>query len=101
MSGGSKDYTYCKVDEYFCGQMHDKELDDMMDDIVSLMKELEWFESGDTPEADYFKEVKRFKDKWFKTTRTERLKGYIDGSIDKTKQDLYRLLGVDDGGEIK
>ena len=36
---------------------------------------------------------KQFKEKWFKQSRDERLKEYIDKKIDKTKEDLYKLIG--------
>lgn len=92
MSGGSKDYIYCRIEEYFVGQMHDKELDDLMADIVDLAHDLEWYESGDYSKEDYIKTVNKFKRKWFGTDRNERLKGYIDETIEKVRKELYDML---------
>lgn len=74
MSGGSKNYLYCAIEENFVGQMHDKEMDDLMRDIVTLAHDLEWYESGDYDKQDYTDSVKAFKRKWFGTDRSERLK---------------------------
>lgn len=92
MSGGSKNYLYYTIEEYFVGQMHDKELDDLMADIVELAHDLEWYESADYSKEHYIETVNKFKRKWFGTDRNERLKGYIDESIEKVRKELYDML---------
>lgn len=72
--------------------MHDKELDDLMADIVDLAHDLEWYESGDYSKEDYIKTVNKFKRKWFGTDRNERLKGYIDETVEKVRKELYDML---------
>ena len=73
--------------------MEDEELNDLVKDLVNVLYELEWWTSGDTSEEKYRTTVKNFKNKWFKQNRDERLKSYIDDKIDKTKKELYNLLG--------
>jgi len=66
MSGGSHDYIYSKL-EYAMeegGGMFDEELDKMIADLIPLLKDLEWWQSGDTSEESYRKTAARFKEKW-------------------------------------
>ena len=93
MSGGSHDYICYKIENELVGCMKDTELNDLMKDIAELTHDLEWADSGDILDEDYFETVKKFKEKWFKQNRDERLKNYIDEKIDKTKKELYRLVG--------
>lgn len=94
MSGGSHNYIYYKIEEELVGQMHDMELNDLMKDIAELAHDLEWFDSSDCSENDYKKSVEKFKNKWFGKSRNERLKEYIDESINKLKDQLYTMIGV-------
>jgi hypothetical protein len=96
MSGGSHNYVYFRIKEELVGQMHDAELDDLMKDIVTLVHDLEWWQSGDYCESDYRDTVKWFKKKWFADSRDERLKGYVDDAIEKLKTEMYDLLGVEE-----
>lgn len=92
MSGGSRNYTYSIIEEEYVGKMFDAELDDLMKDVVELAHDVEWYDSGDYGHDTYRKCVKKFKDKWFKKPRTERLKEYVDKEIDTLKQKLYELV---------
>lgn len=95
MSGGSHNYICYTIEEELVGRMHDKELDDLMRDIVKLAHDLEWYESGDYGRDDYIKTVKEFKNKWFGNSRNEMLKGYIDEAIDDLREELYNMIGVE------
>lgn len=92
MSGGSFDYKYSELEDYYVGYMQDAEMNDLVKDLVKVLHDLEWWQSGDTREEDYRNTLNKFKNKWFKTSRNERLKGYIDKKIDKTRKELYDLL---------
>jgi hypothetical protein len=93
MSGGSCNYVCYKIKEELCGRMEDAELNDLMKDIAELAHTLEWYLSCDYSKSSYEDAVLAFKKKWFKTSREERLKAYIDESLDKMRGDLYRLIG--------
>lgn len=95
MSGGSYDYTYSKIEMEYVGQMYDEELDDLMKDLVNVVHDLEWWQSGDYSEDKYRKTVKNFKDKWFKQDRVSRLKAYIDSEIENTRKSLYKMIESD------
>ena len=94
-SGGSYGYKFYTVDEYYNGKMYDLELNDLINDLIPLLKSVEWWQSGDTSEEDYRKDIDAFKKKWFETPRRERLKKLIDNRIDETKKELYQLIGCD------
>ena len=96
MSGGSHGYIYSQIDSELCGQMHDPELNDLMEDIAELAHALEWYDSGDTCRETYDKTVADFKVKWFKGDRPNRLRHYIDDAIDDLRDELIRMIGVDD-----
>jgi hypothetical protein len=100
MSGGCKNYICYKIENELVGQMHDKELDDLMKDIAELAHDLEWFEDADYSYDIYKATVDKFKNKWFGKSRSERLKDYIDSSIDELKEELYNMIGAKDDEEI-
>lgn len=93
MSGGSHNYICYQIEEYLVGQMEDRELDDLIKDIVTIAHDLEWYHSNDTSRDKYRESVRKFKDKWFKQSREERLKKYIEESIQKTKEELMDMIG--------
>jgi len=66
MSGGSYNYLYGQIEDEYVGRMYDPILNEMMKDLVVLLKDLEWWQSGDNAEEYYRKTVKEFKRKYFK-----------------------------------
>lgn len=96
MSGGSHSYIYSQIEEELCGKMQDPELNDLMDDIAGLAHDLEWYDSGDICRETYDKAVTDFKTKWFRGDRPDRLRHYIDDAIDDLREELIRMIGVDD-----
>ena len=65
MSGGHFDYLFYRVEDTYIGNMNDIELNEMMKDLIKVLHDLEWYESGDIGEEDYIKTVKWFKGRWF------------------------------------
>lgn len=95
MSGGSYNYIYSKLKSECEGAMYDVEMNDMIEDLCNVLHDLEWWQSGDSSEAEYRETLAKFKRKWFGGTREERLKGYIDKQIGIVKRELYALIGED------
>ena len=96
MSGGSHNYLYYTVEETYGGDMHDAEMNELIKDLVEVLHDLEWWQSGDIGEQGYRETVAKFKTKWFGSdidTRTERLKGYVDKQVESCRKELYKLLG--------
>lgn len=91
-SGGSYDYKYYVVDEYYNGRMFDAELNELIRDLIPILKSVEWWQSSDTSEEDYREDVAKFKKKWFETPRRNRLKEIIDNEFETKKQELYKMI---------
>lgn len=58
--------------------MHDRELSELMADVMCLLHALEWYESCDIGEESYKKYVNKFKAKWFTRTGKDRLNSYLE-----------------------
>lgn len=93
MSGGSYSYIFRELSEQCEGAMYDDEMNDMIHDLCEVLHDLEWWQSSDSNEATYRETLKKFKDKWFRGNRQERLKGYIDNQIGIVRKQLYDLIG--------
>ena len=93
MSGGSYDYIYSKLSNECEGKMYDAEMNDLIKDLCEVLHDLEWWQSDDTSEERYRNTLTKFKAKWFKGDRQERLKGYIDEQIGIVRSQLYSLIG--------
>lgn len=72
MSGGSHDYVYRDLNFKAKGKMHDADLNDLILDLIPLLKAVEWWQSGDTSAGEYRAEVEKFKRKWFGDTDKRR-----------------------------
>jgi len=95
MSGGSYNYVYSTLYNECHGSMYDEEMNDMINDLCKVLHDLEWWQSCDIGEESYRESLKAFKQKWFNSNRTERLKGYIDKQIGIVRKELYQMLGED------
>lgn len=69
-SGGSYDYVCYKVEQECEERMYDEELNEMIADLVKVLHDLEWWQSGDINEENYRDTVDEFKEKWFKNKLT-------------------------------
>jgi hypothetical protein len=94
MSGGHFDYLYWQVEETYVGQMEDYELDEMMKDLCDLLHDLEWWQSADYSEDTYRETVKKFKEKWFGRTDTQRLKEVSNKAVNEFDKLLKNVFGL-------
>lgn len=102
MSGGRFDYKdFALKDEIFgygdkCTNVfEDKEISQLVWDILDLIHEFDWYKSGDTDEKDYLKAKIEFKNKWLSNNQDERAKEIIDKTIEEAKQELYKTFGFE------
>ena len=95
MSGGSYDYECYRVEEVYVGRMYDREMNILMLDLVKVLHDLEWWQSGDYGEEAYQKTLSEFKDKWFDGDRSERLESIINESIADLRTELLKMIGKD------
>ena len=80
--------------------MRDPELNALMEDIVKVLHDLEWWESGDICEETYRKTVTAFKGKWLGGKgRVERLTGIINKRIEAVRRELLTMIGVNTHGQ--
>ena len=89
MSGGSYSYVYCQVENECVGRMFDRQLDEMMKDLVKVLHDLEWWKSSDTGEDTYRRAVTEFKKKWFKQTKID-VRRQIESEFERTKDELMK-----------
>jgi hypothetical protein len=92
MSGGSHNYIYARLEEECAGKMYDVELNDLIADIVNLLKALEWWQSGDTEETTYRAKVYLFKKKWLAGDVQERRDNLIEKELERVKNELYEAF---------
>lgn len=89
MSGGSLDYFYHKL-YGVSDHIDDVEIRDLLKDLAEVLHDYEWYDSGDYSRDTYEETLAAFKEKWFKSSREDRLKVYIkdylknlEGKIDE------------------
>jgi len=92
MSGGSYNYVYAIVEVEYANRMYDAELNNLIEDLIPILKELEWWQSSDSSEEDYRIKVSNFKNKWFGKNREEMLKRLIEEEFEKKKNELLKML---------
>lgn len=91
MSGGSMNYAFHYLDD-MAEYVKDKEIKDLMKDLAELMHDLEWWDSGDYSSSDYYETLDKFKKKWFGDNRNERLKEYLNNTLDEMKWEIEKLI---------
>jgi len=78
MSGGSLDYFYSDLERHV-GDFGDKELDDLVKDLVQLFHDREWYLSSDICKGTWVEARDAFKAKWFTgDSRRERIEAYLE-----------------------
>lgn len=72
----------CDKDNAFIARnlnpMHDRELSELMADVICLLHGLEWFNSFVIGEETYKECVNKFKAKWMHRTENDRLNSYLE-----------------------
>ena len=90
MSGGSLNYFYCQLEDHV-GDFGDKELDELVKDLVELFHDREWYLSSDTGVGDWNEARDAFKAKWFtKHGRGERIEKYLS----ELSEEVRKSLGI-------
>lgn len=92
MSGGILNYFYNTLEEHI-GDFEDKELDDLIRDLVKLFHDREWYLSSDTGEGSWKESRDAFKAKWF---TPEGRKERIDHYLDEIRNDVLESFGLSD-----
>lgn len=100
MSGGRFNYIDSQLKSEIFGWsdkprnvFSDKEISQLVWDVLDLIHEYDWYKSGDTCEEDYLDAKKKFKYKWLKND-VERCKRIVDETIAECKEELYKTYGI-------
>ena len=73
--------------------MEDKQISELVFDVLCLIYSADWYKSGDTCEDIYREDVKFFKEKWLKVN-PDTVKDEICKSIQELKGELYVTFGI-------
>lgn len=100
MSGGRFNYVDSGLkDEIFgwtdepTNVFEDKEISELIWDVLDLIHNYDWYASGDTGKETYLKAKARFKEKWLKQDN-DRVKRIVDEAIAACKEELYETYGL-------
>ena len=73
--------------------MEDRQLSELVFDVLCLIYSADWYKSGDTCEDIYREDVKFFKEKWL-NVKPDTVKDEICKSIQELKEELYVTFGI-------
>ena len=71
----------------------DREISELIWDILDLIHDYDWYVSGDTNKDTYLKAKADFKNKWF-NNRDVVVKRVVDTAIEEVKAELYETYGI-------
>lgn len=91
MSGGSYNYLYSSVEEEYAGRMLDPEMDALIEDLVPVLRAVEWYVSGDIGETAYRAKVQAFKEKWLRGKNEDVVSDIITQKCDDLKERLLTM----------
>ena len=74
--------------------MEDKQISELVFDVLCLIYSADWYRSGDTGEDTYRKDVEFFKNKWLKAEYENLVKEAIDKNIEEARNELYTEFGI-------
>lgn len=89
---GKEHDTYLK-DAVHQNPLQDPEISALVYDVFRLLHSYDYAVSGDTDIEDYQRDVRSFKNRWFKKARTEQVREMIDICADNWKKELYQAFG--------
>lgn len=100
MSGGHFNYRDATLRDEIYGWsdtwhnvFEDREISELVWDILNLIHDYDWYVSGDTSKETYLKAKADFKNKWF-NNRDVVVKRVVDTAIEEVKAELYETYGI-------
>ena len=100
MSGGYFNYRDATLRDEIYGWsetwhnvFEDREISELVWDILDLIHDYDWYVSGDTRRETYLKAKADFKNKWF-NNRDVVVKRVVDTAIEEVKAELYETYGI-------
>jgi len=74
--------------------MEDKQISELVFDVLCLIYSADWYKSGDTGEDCYEKDLEFFKQKWLKVEPNDLIKREIDQAVEEARDSLYITFGL-------
>lgn len=103
MSGGYFDYRDSGLkheifgwDDEFRNVFEDREISELVFDVLDLIHEFDWYKSGDTCKETYLKAKAEFKKKWM-SNRGVNVRRIVDEALKQCKDELYETFSLKDG----
>ena len=100
MSGGHFDYADERLkdvmfgwDNDFSNVLEDREISELVFDVLNLIHDYDWYVSGDTCKDTYLKKKAAFKKKWF-SNRGIRVRKMVDDALGELRQELYETFNL-------
>ena len=72
--------------------MEDRQLSELVFDVLCLIYSADWYQSGDISEETYQEDVAYFKQKWVFQSTEKMTKAEIDKSVEALREELYQSL---------
>ncbi len=102
MSGGYFEYIDSQLKSQIFGWrdkynnvFEDKQISELVWDILSLIHEFDWYKSGDNCRETYLKAKREFKEKWLSgDDNRENTKRIIDEALNEMRQELYETFDI-------
>ena len=105
MSGGHFEYLDSRLKDEIFGYedkvknvFEDREISELVFDVLDLIHEFDWYYSGDTDKETYLEAKAKFKKKWL-GNKGIRIKRIIDKALDEVRAELYETYGIEKDGE--
>lgn len=105
MSGGNFNYVDATLRNEIYGWsdawhnvFEDREISELVWDILNLIHDYDWYVSGDTGKDTYLKAKADFKNKWFDNHDVV-VKRVVDTAIEEVKAELYETYGIESDAE--
>ena len=105
MSGGHFEYLDSRLKDEIFGYedkvknvFEDREVSELVFDVLDLIHEFDWYYSGDTGKETYLEAKAKFKKKWL-SNRGVRIKHTINKALNEVRAELYETYGIEKDGE--
>ena len=99
MSGGIFNYADGNLKSEMFGYgdkpinvMEDDEVSELVWDVLNLIHDLDYYQSGDTCRETYIESKKEFKKKWF-GNRKIRIEKIVDKKIERLREEVKEMIG--------
>ena len=101
MSGGRFEYYDSRLKSEIFGYFsekpsnvfEDREISELVWDVLDLIHDYDWYASGDTCKETYLEKKAEFKKKWI-SNRGVRVRRIVDEALAEVKAELYETYGI-------